>query len=289
MLPLVSGGGAETYWDDQRGVYVDFIKRDSSFRTRKYPGSGRRACMFETPEILKPWPFKALQKPYFEGWPMPAVTGEGPVIFSPNKNGQVYRTRAIKYPWAPDTYLAFVWRLGEGERRQVDLGVSRDGVHWKFYADKTWYMTPGDDEEVLSLYGLIRRGDEIWQYADYGGAHGGGRKRTYARLTQRLDGFVSLDAGNKTGSVITRPLVFNGSTLVLNIDAKDPAKVALLNEAGQAFAGFDVSDCDAIKADSIRYVVTWGGKSDVSKLAGKTVRLRFEMQDARLYALQFTK
>jgi hypothetical protein len=105
---------------------------------------------------------------------MPAVTCEGPIVFAPDKNGQVYRTRAIKYPWAPDTYLAFVWRLGEGERRQVDLGVSRDGVHWNCYADKTWYLTPGQDEEVLSLYGLIRRGDQIWQYFDYGGAHGGG-------------------------------------------------------------------------------------------------------------------
>ncbi|MHC4482384.1 MAG: LamG domain-containing protein [Planctomycetota bacterium] len=287
MLPLVSGGGAETYWDDQRGVYVDFIKRDSSFRTKEYPGGGRRACMFETREVLKAWPFKALQKPYFEGWPMPAVTGEGPVIFAPNKNGQVYRTRAIKYPWALDTYVAFVWRFGEGERRQVDLGVSRDGIHWKFYADDTWYVTPGDAEEVLSLYGLIRRGDELWQYVDYGGAHGGGKKRTYARLTQRLDGFVSLDAGDATGSAITRPLAFDGSKLALNINAKGSAKVAILTQDGKPISGFGPDDCDVIKADSIRRIVTWKGNDNVGRLAGEVVRLKFEMQNAKLYAFRF--
>jgi hypothetical protein len=287
MLPLVSGGGAETFWDDQRGVYVDFIKRDSSFRTEEYPGSGRRACMFETREIHKAWPFKALRKPYFEGWPVPAVTGEGPVIFSPNKNGQVYRTRAIKYPWAPDTYLAFVWRFGEGERRQVDLGVSRNGIDWKFYADETWYMTPGADEEVLSLYGLIRRGDEIWQYFDYGGAHGGGRKRTYARFAQRLDGFVSLDAGDEKGTVTTRQLVFEGDKLLLNLNAKGSARAAILDENSAPIPGFDIADCDPIKVDSLAQVLSWNKNTDLSQLAGKTVQLRFELEDAKLFSFDF--
>jgi len=287
MLPLVSGGGAETYWDDQRGVYVDFIKRDSSFKTREYPGGGRRACMFETRRIHKAWPFKVLEEPYFEGWPMPAVTGEGPIVFGPNKNGQVYRTRAIKYPWAPDTYVAFVWRFGEGERRQVDLGVSRDGIHWKFYADEAWYMTPGSAEEVLSLYGLIRRGDEIWQYADYGGAHGGSKRRTYARLTQRLDGFVSLDTGAEAGWATTRPLIFKGRRLMLNVAAQGSMRVAILDEKGNELKGFGLADCDPVVGDATSYLVSWQKNTDVSRLAGKVVQLKFEMQDTRLYAFKF--
>ena len=287
MLPLVSGGGAETYWDDQRGVYVDFIKRDSSFKTRSCRGGGRRAVMFETRKIHRTWPFNALEQPYFEGWPMPAVTCEAPIIFGPNKNGQVYRTRAIKYPWAPDTYLAFVWRFGEGERRQVDLGVSRDGIHWKCYADETWYMTPGSDEEVLSLYGLIRRGDEIWQYADYGGAHGGGKKRIYARLTQRLDGFVSLDAGAKSGWATTRPLIFKGRRLLLNVAAQRSVRVAVLDRKGNELKGFGLADCDPVIGDATSYLVSWQKNTDVSGLAGKVIRLKFQMQDAKLYAFKF--
>lgn len=288
MLPLVSGGDAETYWDDQRGVYVTFLKRDSSFNDEGCPGGGRRGVMFETKEVLKTWPFEVRPNPYFEGWPFPAVTCEGPVVFAVNKNGQIYRTRAMKYPWAPDTYLAFVWRFSDDdEHRQVDLGVSRDGVHWKFFADKTWYMTPGADEEVLSLYGLIRRGDELWQYFDFGGAHGGSKRRTYARLTQRLDGFVSLDATERGGAAVTQPFVYEGNKLTLNVNAKGSVRVALLDEGEMPIPGFDRKDCDVIRGDAVRHSVTWKGNPDVGRLAGKIVRLKFEMQDAKLYAFEF--
>jgi hypothetical protein len=288
MLPLVSGGGAETYWDDQRGLYIDYIKRDASFKTEEYGGGGRRACMFETSEIHKTWPFRKLKKPYYEQWALPAVTGEGPVVMGPNKNGQVYRTRAIKYPWADDTYVAFVWRYNkDDQRRKVDLGVSRDGINWKFYADDTWYLTPGDSEEVLSLYGLIRRGDEIWQYFDYGGAHGGDKKRTYARLTQRLDGFVSVDAGGKTGTIVTRPLVFEGKQLVLNVAAKGSVKVAVLETDGKEIPGLGLGDCEAVKGDSIRKAVRFNDDALLKSVAGRAVRVKFELRDAKLYAFKF--
>ncbi|MHC4574337.1 MAG: LamG domain-containing protein, partial [Planctomycetota bacterium] len=174
MLPLVSGGESETFYDDQRGKYVTFLKRDSSYNNSGCGGGGRRAILFQTGEVKKTWPFVVRPNPYFEGWPMPAVTCEGPVAMYPDAYGQVYRTRAMKYPWAEDTYVAFVWRFAGDESRQVDLGVSRDGINWQFYAYQAWYMESGMAEEVLSLYGLIRRGDELWHYVDYGGAHGGG-------------------------------------------------------------------------------------------------------------------
>jgi hypothetical protein len=206
----------------------------------------------------------------------------------PNKNGQVYRTRAIKYPWADDTYVAFVWRYNkDDERRKVDLGVSRDGINWKFYADDTWYLTPGDSEEVLSLYGLIRRGDEIWQYFDYGGAHGGDKKRTYARLTQRLDGFASLDAGAESGRAVTRPLVFKGRRLMLNVMARGSMRVAILDEKGRELKGFGLTDCDPVIGDATSYLVSWQKNTDVSGLAGKVVRLKFELQDSKLFAFKF--
>ena len=209
-------------------------------------------------------------------------------MMGPNKNGQVYRTRAIKYPWADDTYVAFVWRYNkDDERRKVDLGVSRDGINWKFYADDTWYMTPGSDEEVLSLYGLIRRGDQIWQYFGYGGAHGGDKKRTYARLTQRLDGFVSADAGGTTGTIVTRPLVFEGKQLVLNVAAKGSGKVAVLDTDGNEIPGLGLGDCEAVKGDSIRKTVRFKEDALLKSVAGRAVRVKFELRDAKLYAFKF--
>ena len=41
------------------------------------------------------------------------------------------------------------------------------------------------------------------------------------------------------------------------------------------------------KADSTEKVETWKGKSSVRSLEGRSVRLKFEMQEAKLYAFEF--
>ncbi|MHC4666416.1 MAG: LamG domain-containing protein, partial [Planctomycetota bacterium] len=289
QLPLRSGGEGECFWDDQRGRYASYIKRDGSFKNKECPRAGGRVGVgFWTKEILKPWPFHKMNTPYFEGYPFPSVTCEGPGSFPVTEAGEVYRIRAIKYPWAPDVYLAFVWRYSSenDEVRHIDLGVSRDGETWSWFGTN-WYIPLGEQEEELTLYGLIRRGDEIWQYVDEGGAHGGDAQRVYCRYKQRLDGFVSLDAGTATGTATTLPLLFEGSKLVLNIKAMGSAKVAITDKDGKEIKGFGLVDCDVIKADSTEKVVTWKGKSSVKLLAGKLVRLKFEMKESKLYAFEF--
>jgi hypothetical protein len=291
QLPLRSGGEGECFWDDQRGRYASYIKRDSSFKNMECPRAGGRTGVgFWTNEILKPWPFHKMNTPYFEGYPFPSVTCEGPGSFPVTDAGEVYRIRAIKYPWAPDVYLAFVWRYSSDndEVRHIDLGVSRDGETWSWFGTN-WYIPLGEQEEELTLYGLIRRGDEIWQYVDEGGAHGGSTQRVYYRYTQRLDGFVSLDAGSAVGTASTLPLVFEGDKLVLNIKAAGSAKAAITDKDGKEMAGFRLADCDEIKCDSTEKIVSWNGKSSVGALAGKTVRVKLEMQDAKLYAFEFKK
>jgi len=250
--------------------------------------------MFDTNEVEKTWPFIARDNPYFEGWPFPSVTCEGPVVFGVSAYGEVYRSRAEKYRWAPDVYLAFLWRYNEATNaRQTELAVSRDGDNWQTYADLGFYISAGFDYygwpivEAMAHTGLIRRGDEIWQYAEYGGGPHGGWPRFPIRLTQRLDGFTSLDAEATTGTFTTLPMVFCGDRLVLNISASGTAKVAMLDQSGTPISGFDLTDCDPISDDSVRLLVTWNGSSDVSALTGTTIRLRFEMQNAKLYAFQF--
>ena len=295
MLPIISGGDAETYWDDQRGLYCTFLRRDTGHYTKENPGHGRAEVYFETTQICKTWPFKKLKKPYFHTFSLPCPTGEGPTYFKENNTGQVYRSRAIKYPWAPDVYLAFPWRFKEDDQtRRVDLGISRDGINWKFFAHQQWYAEPPEgSEEVVSMYGLIRRGHEIWQYLDEGGAHGStkgrDKPRVYARVIQRLDGFVSLDADQTPGTFVTRPIVFDGSKLVLNIAAAGNVMVEIQDQNGHPINGFAIADCDPIRTDAIRHIVSWKPAQDLAKLAGKTVRLKFEMQNAKLFAIQFTR
>ena len=50
------------------------------------------------------------------------------------------------------------------------------------------------------------------------------------------------------------------------------------------------AEIDGLKAcgDEIERIVRWKGGSDVSRLSGQPVRLRFVMKDADLYSFQFT-
>jgi hypothetical protein len=191
--------------------------------------------------------------------------------------------------------MAFLWRMDKNNVRQTDLGVSRDGTNWTTYANIGLYMPNGRDfggqtiVETLAQGGLVRRGDRIWQYAQYvTGAHGSGSKFN-VRLTQRLDGFVSLDAGVEVGKVTTVPFIFEGNKLVLNIKAKGFAKVAITDRDGKMIDGFGLDNCEIIKNDSVCHVVRWKGEPDLNRLAGKVVRLKFEMQSAKLYAFEFTE
>ena len=49
------------------------------------------------------------------------------------------------------------------------------------------------------------------------------------------------------------------------------------------------ADCQEITGNEIDRVVVWKGKSNLESLAGKPVRLRFQLKDADVYALQFVK
>jgi len=96
------------------------------------------------------------------------------------------------------------------------------------------------------------------------------------------------DAGSQLGTIVTRPLVFSGSRLVLNVAAKGTVRVGLLDESGQPLKDYALAACDPIRGDSVRQPVTWRGRANVRAQAGKVVRLQFELQEAKLYAFEFT-
>jgi hypothetical protein len=109
------------------------------------------------------------------------------------------------------------------------------------------------------------------------------------RYTFRMDGFVSLNAPLKGGDVVTKPLTFAGKELVLNFatSAAGSVKVELQDDAGQPLPGHALADCDDIFGDTIERLVTWKGSADLADLAGKTVRLRFALKDADVWAMKF--
>ena len=108
--------------------------------------------------------------------------------------------------------------------------------------------------------------------------------------TLRLDGFVSLDASG-TGEILTKPVVFDGRQLVLNLQCEPEghAVVELLDEKGRAIPGFTRRECDQLAGDSVSGLVTWRGNADVGQLAGRPVKLRIRLRKAKLYAFGFER
>jgi hypothetical protein len=108
---------------------------------------------------------------------------------------------------------------------------------------------------------------------------------------QRLDGFVSADAPyDREAELVTHPLRFTGERLALNIDtgATGYAQVGFLDADGEAIPGFSTDECVYVNGDGVDEPVEWLAKgSDVSSLAGRTVRLVVRMRGSSLYALQF--
>jgi hypothetical protein len=272
--------------------------------------------------LLDPW--------YLDNGPLaPGGFGiEFPVVFEPDDqtdppNTDIYIPKAGKYAFAPDAYLAFphfyfhYWDVDEPGRRELGLKqrnrgsgtievqtmTSRDGVHWKRYP-RPVYIPPGRHGEdgtfhmVGMVQGMVRRGDEIWQYftcsPDYHSAWkqnpAGGRGGVY-RTVQRLDGFVSANFDYAGGELITKPLRFTGRQLRLNINtlATGYVQVAFLDKDFKPILGFSIDDCVYLNGDFVDGVVEWLDKeSDVSQLAGREIRVLIRGRGCKLYAMQFT-
>lgn len=118
-----------------------------------------------------------------------------------------------------------------------------------------------------------------------------------ARYSLRLDGFVSVHAGVRGprpgnfagGQMATRPLAFRGRQLEINFatGVSGGVRVEIQDAAGKPLPGYRLEDCPRFVGDRIEHVVAWRSGGDVSALAGRPVRLRFELIDADLYSLQF--
>lgn len=109
------------------------------------------------------------------------------------------------------------------------------------------------------------------------------------RYSLRLDGFAAAVAPYAGGELVTKPLTFKGKELELNFatSAAGGIRVEIQDAAGKPVPGFALADSVETIGNEIARVVRWKGGADVSSLAGKTVRVRFVMKDAKLYAFHF--
>jgi hypothetical protein len=204
---------------------------------------------------------------------------------------QLYTNAVRPYARAPQLLLGFPTRYEPKQSQVAPVFMSsRDGVRFKRWEEPVIPITAPKDRDgnrsnymtigVLQLPGLDRELSVYGTEAYYTGP--GSRIR---RFSYRLDGFVSANAASN-GELVTKPLSFSGAYLSLNIASKGATRVEVQDTAGKPISGFSLSDCTPITADSIDHRVAWKGGS-LAALAGKPVRLRFAMEQADLFALQF--
>jgi len=182
----------------------------------------------------------------------------------------------------------------------VQLVTSRDGINWNRSPQRRPFIALGPEGSFWSrqIYpgsDAIRVGDELWFYfAGLDVCHKEQSLReskgARGRAVLRLDGFISADAAYTGGELTTKSLVFSGERLQLNVDtgAGGTAKVEIQEPSGRPISGFTESDADEINGNYIRVFASWNGSTDTSPIAGRPVRLRFLMRDAKLYSFQFS-
>ena len=183
----------------------------------------------------------------------------------------------------------------------VELAVSRNLVEWERVGNREKFIPSSpfegeknyDTGQLLAANQPIVKDNEIWFY--YTGLRYRDRPKGYPDYPKRgaiclaklrLDGFVSLDAGETEGYVVTKPLVLEGKSLHVNIEA--PAgelRVEVLDAAGKkTLSGYSLKDSMPAKGDGLDMELKWKTQSNLSALAGKSVRLRFALRKASLYA-----
>jgi hypothetical protein len=177
--------------------------------------------------------------------------------------------------------------------------ASRDGRHFKRWNEA--FLRPGPERPGTWHYGAHYLGwgvvetasdlpgapNELSVYATEKYWHGDGS--ALRRYTLRLDGFVSASADWKGGQLLTKPLTFEGNRLELNFatSAGGEVRVEIQDANGKPVEGFALDDCPPQFGDSVEKTVTWSSGANLAELAGKPVRLLFELKDADLYAFRF--
>jgi len=92
------------------------------------------------------------------------------------------------------------------------------------------------------------------------------------------DRYVAREADINMGTLITKPVIINGSTITVNASVVGEMRVRLLDK-GRPIKDFDWVN---ISGDAVDHPVEWN--QDLKTLNQKPVQIEFQLQDALLYS-----
>lgn len=180
---------------------------------------------------------------------------------------------------------------------ELKMGFSRDGFHWDRPDRKPFIGATRNENDFdrAYLHGTMGvclvMGDRLWfPYTGYSGIAPDGSRGMYTgasigMATLRRDGFASMEAGRKKGTLLTRPVKFSGKHLFVNVDCpQGELRVEVLDEQNRVLKQFTAKASKRIRTDKTLYKVEWEKGDDLSALAGKPVKFRFHLTNGKLYS-----
>ncbi len=223
---------------------------------------------------------------------------------------QLYNLDAVAY----ESIMLGIFEIHRGPKNEVcektglpkitelNLAYSRDGFHWDRPDRSTFIRAERRDVwdrgYVQPVGGICTiHGDTLWFY--YTGFQGDAQRKDSSPFKNgmyhrgstgvaflRRDGFASMDAGEKSGELTTRPVTFSGQHLFVNADVPEgQLRVEVLDAVtGQPIEPFTLENCKPMTVDSTLEQIAWRGGDDLSKLKGRPVRFRFQVKNGSLYA-----
>lgn len=174
---------------------------------------------------------------------------------------------------------------------------SRDGKLWNRYNES--FVTPGYEHEngaehnwcygdCYLSYGMIDDGQENYIFYDIGNHRSKNVPRPLIMYKVRKDGFACYMADGNEKVLVTKPLIFDGKCPHINFTAS-PYGYIYMDILAEDGTPIEESESFEIFGDNIdRRILRKDGK-DYAEFAGKPIRLRFRMLDAKLFSIQFAE
>ena len=189
-----------------------------------------------------------------------------------------------------DVYFGLLAILRKDEGRvHCELAWSPDTVRWERIepgtpfipnslkvGDYDWGCVYACDDPVF-LDKEIRL-----YYMGSDGPHEGWRESVFALATLRPDGFAGYEqiVEGEPGVVITNPVICNGNRLRITADGRGGSvRVGIVGDPQAT-----VDQCEPVSDNVTDQVIEWTDGADVGRYRGKTIQLRFELDDARIYS-----
>ena len=211
----------------------------------------------------------------------------------------LYTNCKTTIPGAPDQHLLFptIWHTSD-DTTSVAIASSRDTMVWHWLPGSPVADTPRfgewDGGCMFAQPNLLElpSGDFALPYTGYLFPHKypRGQWRYQPGLLVWPKGrLIALEAEDR-GEFSTVTFMPPGRKLLINCLTQRAGSILIevaTRSSGEPLPGRSFADCDPIIGDRFRHSVTWKGESDLGFGDGSAILLRFRLEKAAIYCLDF--